>query len=112
MGHKLTQRHHERCPLYPGGFNGSTQHLLIFPDEEVCIWRDMRGPGSRRNRRQSSGRCGEAVIVWRTSPERLRGGTRAASIGSWLSMEELLRHPAGELGQRSGLRSGKISRVV
>src|SRR5271156_3454405 len=25
----------ERCPLYPGGFNRSAQHLLILRDEEV-----------------------------------------------------------------------------
>ena len=29
--------------------------------------------------------------------ERLRGGTRAASIGSWLSMVELLQRHGGEL---------------
>src|SRR5712691_9253119 len=73
-----------------GGFNRSTQHLLILPDEEVCVWRGMHGHGSRRSRRLSSGSAGRAVNVWRTSPERLRGGTRAASIGSWLSMAELL----------------------
>ena len=41
--------------------------------------------------------AGRAVNVWRTSPERLSGGTRAASIGSWLSMVELLQRHAGEL---------------
>src|ERR1700688_1569537 len=25
-----------RCPLYPGGFNRSAQHLLILRGEEVC----------------------------------------------------------------------------
>jgi len=25
-----------QCPLYPGGFNRSTQHLLILLEEEVC----------------------------------------------------------------------------
>ena len=47
--------------------------------------------------KMSSGSGGRAVNVWRTSLKRLRGGTRAASIGSWLSMEELLQHRAGEL---------------
>jgi hypothetical protein len=28
-----------------GGFNRSTQHLLILPDEEVCAWRGMHGHG-------------------------------------------------------------------
>jgi hypothetical protein len=28
-----------------GEFNGSTQHLLILPDEEVCGWREMHGHG-------------------------------------------------------------------
>ncbi len=27
------------------GFNRSRQHLLILPDEEVCIWRGMHGIG-------------------------------------------------------------------
>jgi hypothetical protein len=53
--------------------------------------------GSRRTRGLSFGSAGRAVNVWQTSPERLRGGTRAASIGSWLSMEGLLQHHAGEL---------------
>src|SRR5215467_13522233 len=61
-----------------GEFNESTQHLLILADEEVCEWRDMHGHGSRRNRRLSCGSAGRAVNVWRTSRERLRGGTRAA----------------------------------
>jgi hypothetical protein len=26
----------DQCPLYPGGFNRSTQHLLILLEEEVC----------------------------------------------------------------------------
>src|SRR5215467_13362898 len=80
----------------PGEFNESTQHLLILADEEVCEWRGMHGHGSRRNRRLSCGSAGRAVNVWRTSRERLRGGTRAASIGSWLAMEGLLqRHRFG-----------------
>src|SRR5262249_39765657 len=69
-----------QCPLYPGEFNESTQHLLILADEEVCEWRGMHGHGLRRNRRLSCGSAGRAVNVWRTSRERLRGGTRAASI--------------------------------
>src|SRR6516225_2115296 len=80
-----------------GEFNESTQHLLILADEEVCEWRGMHGPGSRRNRRLSCGSAGRAVNVWRTSRERLRGGTRAASIGSWLAMEGLLQRHAGGL---------------
>src|SRR5262249_6844307 len=100
------------CPLYPrkrtnrrrldmsalcGEFNESTQHLIILADEEVCEWRGMHGDGSRRNRRLSCGSAGRAVNVWRTSRERLRGGTRAASIGSWLAMEGLLQRHAGGL---------------
>src|SRR6266568_2916652 len=51
-----------------GGVNRSTQHLLILPDEEVCVWRGMHGHGSRRSRRLSAGsagRAGRAVNVWR-----------------------------------------------
>src|SRR6516165_10363319 len=91
----------------PGEFNESTQHLLILADEEVCEWRGMHGHGSRRNRRLSCGSAGRAVNVWRTSRERLRGGTRAASIGSWLAMEGLLQRHAGGLWERCGLRSAK-----
>src|SRR5262249_23638107 len=90
-----------------GEFNESTQHLLILADEEVCEWRGMHGHGSRRNRRLSCGSAGRAVNVWRTSRERLRGGTRAASIGSWLAMEGLLQRHAGGLWERCGLRSAK-----
>src|SRR5262249_11917161 len=82
----------------PGEFNESTQHLLILADEEVCEWRGMHGHGSRRNRRLSCGSAGRAVNVWRTSRERLRGGTRAASIGSWLAMGGLLQRHAGGFG--------------
>src|SRR5215467_13083459 len=67
----------------------------------------MHGHGSRRNRRLSCGSAGRAVNVWRTSRERLRGGTRAASIGSWLAMEGLLQRHAGGLWERYGLRSAK-----
>src|SRR6516164_622392 len=65
---------------FDGEFNESTQHLLILADEEVCGWRGMHGHGSRRSRRLSSGSAGGAVNVWRTSPARLRGGTRAAHM--------------------------------
>src|SRR5262249_44347660 len=82
---------------FAGEFSESTQHLLILADEEVCEWRGMHGHGSRRNRRLSCGSAGRAVNVWRTSRERLRGGTRAASIGSWLAMEGLLQRHAGGL---------------
>src|SRR5262252_1992149 len=82
---------------FGGEFNESTQHLLILADEEVCEWRGMHGHGSRRNRRLSCGSAGRAVNVWRTSRERLRGETRAASIGSWLAMEGLLQRHAGGL---------------
>src|SRR5262249_26673394 len=92
-----TQRVRTECPLSGGEFNESTQHLLILADEEVCEWRGMHGHGSRRNRRPSCGSAGRAVNVWRTSRERLRGGTRAASIGSWLAMEGLLQRHAGGL---------------
>src|SRR5450756_1422087 len=84
-GHVIASYH--RMSAIGGGFNRSTQHLLILPDEEVCVWRGMHGHGSRRSRRLSSGSAGGAVNVWRTSRERLRGGTRAASIGCWRSME-------------------------
>src|SRR5664279_1980236 len=86
-----------RMSAFGCGFNRSTQHLLILPDEEVCVWRGMHGHGSRQSRRLNSGSAGGAVNVWRISRERLIGGTRAASIGCWLSMEESLRLHAGEL---------------
>src|SRR5262249_39981999 len=57
----------------------------------------MHGRGSRRNSGQSFGSDGRAVNVWRTSPERLRGATRAAFIGCWRSMEALLPRHAEEL---------------
>src|SRR5215469_6382520 len=96
-GVKRTWLHDDVSSAYDGEFNESTQHLLILADEEVCEWRGMHGPGSRRNRRLSCGSAGRAVNVWRTSRERLRGGTRAASIGSWLAMEGLLQRHAGGL---------------
>ena len=72
----------------------------------------MQGHGSRRSRRLRSGSAGRAVNVWRTSPERLRGGTRAGSIVSWRSMVALLRSRAGELRERCGLRNARRSRGV
>src|SRR6516165_6306846 len=63
-------------------------------------WRGLHGYGSRRGRGLSFGSAGRAVNVWRTSPERLRGGTRAVSIVSWPSMVALLRSCAGELRER------------
>src|SRR5215510_3424326 len=91
------RRDNKRMSALGGEFNESTQHLLILADEEVCEWRGMHGHGSRRNRRLSCGSAGRAVNVWRTSRERLRGGTKAASIGSWLAMEGLLQRHAGGL---------------
>ena len=39
------------CLLSGGGFNRSTQHpsTLIWHVEMACIWREMRGPGSRQS---------------------------------------------------------------
>jgi catalase len=31
-----SRRRRRSGPLFPGGFNRSTQHLLILPDEKVC----------------------------------------------------------------------------
>jgi hypothetical protein len=72
----------------------------------------MHGHGSRPSRGQSFGSDGGAVNVWRISPARLRGGTRAASIGSWLCMEESPQRHAGEVRERCGLRSAKRFRVA
>jgi hypothetical protein len=47
--------------------------------------------------------------VWRISPARLRGETRAASIGSWLCMEESPQRHAGEL--RSDVRFTPIADI-
>src|SRR6516162_8812255 len=63
-------------------------------------WRGLHGYGSRRSRGLSFGSAGRTVNVWRISLERLRGGTRAVSIVSWLSMVALLRSRAGELRER------------
>src|SRR5262245_5519646 len=64
---------------------------------EVGEWSGMHGHGSRQGKGPSSGSAGRAVSVWRISLDRLGGGTRAASIGSWRSMEESLRRHAREL---------------
>src|SRR6201987_2486844 len=63
-------------------------------------WRGLHGYGSRRGRGLSFGSAGRTVNVWRISLGRLRGGTRAASIVSWLSMVALLRGPAGGRRER------------
>src|SRR5262249_24882173 len=107
FGTKRTCPSPRSMSAYRGEFNESTQHLLILADEEVCEWRGMHGHGSRRNRRLSCGSAGRAVNVWRTSRERLRGGTRAASIGCWLAVEGLLQRHGGGLWERCGLRSAK-----
>src|SRR5262249_19188849 len=72
----------------------------------------MHGRGSRRNSGQSFGSDGRAVNVWRTSPERLRGGTRAAFIGGWQSMEALVTRHAEELQEHWSLKSAKRYRVA
>src|SRR5437773_5277042 len=48
---------------FVGEFNRSTQHLLILPDEEVCVWSGTHGRGSRRSRRPSFGTAGGTVNV-------------------------------------------------
>src|SRR6516165_10602104 len=63
-------------------------------------WRGLHEYGSRRSRGLSFGSAGRTVNVWRISRGRLRGGTRAVSIVSWLSMVALLRSRAGELRER------------
>jgi hypothetical protein len=60
-------------------------------------WKGMHGHGLRRSRGLSFGSAGSVVNVWRISLKRLRGGTRAAFIGSWLSMGGSLHCGAGEL---------------
>src|SRR6516164_795028 len=57
-------------------------------------WRGLHGYGSRRSRGLSCGSAGRTVNVWRISLGRLRGGTRAVSIVSWLSLP---LQPAGDL---------------
>jgi hypothetical protein len=36
VGPKRTSAIFDECPLYHGGFNRSTQHVLILLEEEVC----------------------------------------------------------------------------
>ena len=60
-------------------------------------WRGLHGYGSRRSRGLSFGSAGRTVNVWRISLGRLRGGTRAVCIVSWLSCffdHDLFRKPA------------------
>src|SRR6516162_8939639 len=63
-------------------------------------WSGLHGYGSPRSRGLSFGSAGRTVNVWRISLGRLRGGTRAVSIVSRLSMVALLRSRAGELRER------------
>src|SRR6516164_9750286 len=63
-------------------------------------WRRLHGYGSRRSRGLSFGSAGRTANVWRISLGRLRGGTKAVSIVSWLSTVALLRRRAGELRER------------
>jgi hypothetical protein len=49
-------------PAIDGEFNRSTQHLLILPDEEVCVWRGTHGRGSRRSRGLRFGTAGGTVV--------------------------------------------------
>src|SRR6516162_4542155 len=63
-------------------------------------WRGLHGYGSPRSRGLSFGSAGRMVNVWRISLGRFRGGTRAVSIVSRLSMVALLRSRAGELRER------------
>src|SRR5207302_5069873 len=46
-----------------GGFNRSTQRLLILPDEEVSVWRGTHRRGSRRSRGLRFGTAGGTVNV-------------------------------------------------
>lgn len=52
-----------KTPVLEGGFNRSTQHLLIVPDEERSVWRGTHGRGLRRSRRRSFGTAGRMVNV-------------------------------------------------
>src|SRR5580765_6854350 len=83
QGYIVVAQLKSECPECAGGFNGSTQHLLILLDEEVSAWRGFPGYGSRRSSVLNYGGDGRAVSVWRTSPGHLEGGTKAASIGYW-----------------------------
>src|SRR5690242_2201774 len=82
-------------------FGGRVQRVDATPSnltrEGGVRWRGLHEYGSRRSRGLSFGSAGRTVNVWRISLGRLRGGTRAVSIVSWLSMVALLRSGAGEL---------------
>src|SRR6516162_1454767 len=56
-------------------------------------WSGLHGYGSPRSRGLSFGSAGRTVNVWRISLGRLRGGTRAVSIVSWLSMGGIAPEP-------------------
>ena len=49
------------------GLTEPTRHLLLLPDEELCVWRGMHGHGSRRGRRPSAGSappcCGVRMFI-------------------------------------------------
>jgi len=84
-------------PAFDGGFNRSTQHLLILPDGEVSdgvACTDMvhaeaasRALGALEGRSMRSG----------YRPVLLSGGTKAASTGCWRLMEGSLHCRGGEL---------------
>ncbi len=66
-------------------------------------WRGLHEYGSRRSRGLSFGSAGRTVNVWRISLGRLRGGTRAVSIVSRLSMAGIVSGAAPEsLRERCG----------
>src|SRR6516165_10694401 len=100
LGQKRTLELGRGMSALCGMFNRSTQHLLILLEEEVLRWRGLHGYDSCRSRGLSFGSAGRTVNVWRISLGRLRGGTRAVSIVSWLSTVALLRSRAGELRER------------
>jgi len=64
-------------------FGGRVQPIDATPSNLArwggVRWKGMHGHGLRRSRELSFGSAGSVVNVWRISPERLRGGTRAAS---------------------------------
>jgi hypothetical protein len=82
-----------------GGFNRSTQHLLILLERRCAMEGTARIWFTPRQRAELWERW-KNVNVWRISLGRLRGGARAVSIVSWLSMVALLRGRAGELRER------------
>src|SRR5665213_852504 len=67
---------------FGGGFNRSSQHLLILLDQEVSAWNGQLGLGLRRDRRESCGSAGRTGNALRTLPVRLEDGTKAAFTGS------------------------------